>query len=223
MKNLIVIGAWGSGKTELALHFALKLSESGTRPVSLVDLDITKPYFRSRELVETLRTAGIAVLSNSLGYEADLPALSPAIYGTIEREDPAVFDIGGDESGSRVLGRFSSFFNQAGYRMLMVINPYRPDSRNARTIGRLAEKMENKSRLKIHGLIANPNLGNETTAGDWLFGRETVFKVAQSMDKPLLYTTVGPGLRDRIRQDNYTEELLYLKLMVKPPWEFEGR
>ena len=44
----IVIGHYGSGKTEFSVNYALKLKSLGEK-VALVDLDVVNLYFRSRE------------------------------------------------------------------------------------------------------------------------------------------------------------------------------
>ena len=45
---LVLVGNYGSGKTEISLNLALKLARRGEK-VTLVDLDIVNPYFRSSE------------------------------------------------------------------------------------------------------------------------------------------------------------------------------
>ena len=69
-KYLIIIGNFGSGKTELALNIAFEAAE--TKKVTFVDLDIVNPYFRSTERKAELEAAGIRLLSPSftnLGVE----------------------------------------------------------------------------------------------------------------------------------------------------------
>ena len=44
----LVAGHYGTGKTEFAVNLALALAGEGAQ-VSLADLDIVNPYFRSRE------------------------------------------------------------------------------------------------------------------------------------------------------------------------------
>ena len=44
----IIIGHYGSGKSEFSINYAVKLAEMG-RKVTLADIDIVNMYFRSRE------------------------------------------------------------------------------------------------------------------------------------------------------------------------------
>ncbi len=101
----IFAGRFGSGKTECAVNFAVQLAQ-GRYPTAtgwtqtppsfnshprLVDLDIVTPYFRTRELGETLRPMGIVVVSPAeVGRYLDLPAISPEILGAIEARAPWV-------------------------------------------------------------------------------------------------------------------------------------
>ena len=60
---LVLVGNYGSGKTEISLNLALKLARRGEK-VTLVDLDIVNPYFRSRERRDLLESAGIRLISS---------------------------------------------------------------------------------------------------------------------------------------------------------------
>ena len=53
----VICGHYGSGKTNLALNMALKLAESG-KAVTIVDMDIVNPYFRTTDYVEILKEKG---------------------------------------------------------------------------------------------------------------------------------------------------------------------
>ena len=51
-------GHYGSGKTNLAVNWAMHLRETG-KPVLVADLDIVNPFFRSAEQGERLKRAGV--------------------------------------------------------------------------------------------------------------------------------------------------------------------
>ena len=42
----VILGRFGSGKTEFALNYAIKAADSGKKTV-LADLDLVNPYFTS--------------------------------------------------------------------------------------------------------------------------------------------------------------------------------
>lgn len=64
MKNRIHIftGHFGSGKTEVALNFALQEKKKG-EDVVIVDLDIVNPYFRTNDARNVLMKNGIKVVA----------------------------------------------------------------------------------------------------------------------------------------------------------------
>jgi RecA/RadA recombinase len=160
----VLVGAFGCGKTELAVNFAMRMNDAG-RDVALVDIDILKPMFRSRDKRLRLSELGVRVVSSVADYEdADIPALSPAIYGVIEdQSQDVVIDVGGDDDGARVLGRFRNVLERAGYEMLYVVNTRRPFSSTPEEIVNMVVAVEQASRLKCTALVSNTNLGSESS------------------------------------------------------------
>ena len=106
----VIVGHYGSGKTEFSVNYVLKLAEQGKK-TALVDLDIANPYFRSRERRQLLEGKGIQVFSNAFGYDitADLPAITARIKAPLEDESfQTVVDAGGNDSGARILNQFGN-------------------------------------------------------------------------------------------------------------------
>ena len=80
----VLTGNYGSGKTELALNIALRLAGAGKK-VTLVDLDIVNPYFRSAEKAAEMEAAGIRVLMPTFAMTTvDIPALPAEIQSVFE-------------------------------------------------------------------------------------------------------------------------------------------
>ena len=92
-------GHYGSGKTNIALNYARWLKRQGI-PVTIADLDIVNPYFRTKDSEEILGKAGVRVLSQQFANSnVDLPALPQEMYSiTDDKAYHAVADIGGDEA-----------------------------------------------------------------------------------------------------------------------------
>ena len=68
-------GHYGSGKTNIAVNYALHLKALGERVV-IADLDIVNPYFRTRDSLKELNEAGIQLVSSAFANtNVDLPAL----------------------------------------------------------------------------------------------------------------------------------------------------
>ena len=80
-KLIIVIGAYGSGKSEYSINLARSFMEEGKDTV-LVDLDVVNPYFRSRDVRDEFAKIGIEVVAPDGQFShADLPMLSQKLNG----------------------------------------------------------------------------------------------------------------------------------------------
>jgi hypothetical protein len=128
----VIIGHYGSGKTEFAVNYALKLAEEGKK-VAIADLDVVNPYFRSREKAEMMEAKGIKVIASSINAPAiDVPAISAAVLVPFQDKSvEGILDVGGDPAGARVLGRYQAEFKKNEYDMFCVINANRPETDTA--------------------------------------------------------------------------------------------
>ena len=100
-------GHYGSGKTEAAVNFAVKLKRQG-RNTALIDLDIVNPFFRSADARELLETLGIRTeFPLYANTNVDVPALT-GVMGALIRDEAydVVLDVGGDDLGAKALGRY---------------------------------------------------------------------------------------------------------------------
>jgi hypothetical protein len=185
-----------------------------------VDLDIVNPYFRSRDITTELGKAGIEVASTQPGLEqADLPALSPRILAFLQ--DPrfkVVFDVGGDPVGARALGRFQPYFRKEAYDFWIVVNPFRPDTRNVAEASRLIAAVEQAGRLHPNGLVANINLGSETTLDLWREGNEFIRELSAGLGMPLIHQMVEADFYEQNRAFFTGPEVFPVKLRMLPPW-----
>ena len=121
-KRIVVVGHYGSGKTEFSLNLAFRLREQGEK-VTIVDLDVVNPYFRTADAVKELKAQGIRVIvPEYANTNVDVPALPPDIFAAFETEGTVIFDVGGDDDGAIVLGRFFSRFQETPYDMLGAVS-----------------------------------------------------------------------------------------------------
>ena len=223
----IFTGAFGSGKTELSVNFAAKLSDEYGK-VSLLDVDIVKPLFRSRELKASMGKRKVKVVSTIPNLEmSDLPALSPEIFSSLEGDScQVVMDVGGDDDGARVLGMFRDKINRAGYDMLYVINTRRPFTSNVDEVMFMLESVRQACRIDVHGIVANTNLGDESTLGMTLEGLEVIREVSKLSGIPVRFMCINrPAIKemDEIRRLSILEELpvFIMDRFMLPPWEKE--
>ncbi|MEG1431335.1 ATP-binding protein [Eubacterium sp.] len=191
----IITGHYGSGKTEFALNYALARHEQG-ESVILADMDIVNTYFRSRERSMQLEKLGISVLSSSIIQDnVDLPAVSAAIDGVLRGGmQSCVIDLGGNDVGTRPLGRLHPIIDQEELDVYIVVNTNRPDTATASGICRQIEALERASGYRITGLVNNTNLIWESTA-DNLKASDSILRcVAERTGIPVRYTAYVPSI-----------------------------
>jgi hypothetical protein len=217
----VISGAFGTGKTEVAINLAIGLREQGRDPVTLVDLDIVNPYFRSRQKAYELEQLGIRVVSSVEGLEnADLPALSPEINACFDRKDgPVVFDLGGSDLGGVVAAYLHRGFAGEPCRHWLVVNPYRPFNQTAEATVEMAERIAARARLPITGMIANPHLIGETTTAVIREGFAEVRKISRY---PLVCLSVMEDYYTPGALDDLAVKVLVLRKQMKQPWEPGG-
>lgn len=154
-------GHYGSGKTNLAVNFALHLAEQG-QAVTIADLDIVNPYFRTKDSAELLARAGIPLISPAYANtNVDLPALPREVYELVARRDRyAVLDIGGDDRGAYALGRYAPMIlEENDYEMLFVVNLHRPLTKTPADALEVMREIEVAGGIPFTGIVNNSNLG----------------------------------------------------------------
>ena len=213
---LLLCGHYGSGKTNIAVNLAQEIRREYPT-VTLADLDIVNPYFRSKDSAAELEEAGIRLIcSNFANSNVDIPALPPDLYAlTDDRRMRAVIDVGGDDRGALVLGRLApAILEENDYEMLMVINRYRPLTRDAASTVEVMREIEAASAgIRFTALVNNSNLGVETTAEDVLASVQYANEVAAMSGLPVVMTTVDERLEEELKDK--ISNLFSLKLQKK--------
>jgi hypothetical protein len=217
----VISGAFGTGKTEIAINLALRLREEGHERVTLVDLDIVNLYFRSRQKAYDLEQRGIHVVSSVQGMEnADLPALSPEIYASFDRKDgPVVFDLGGSDLGGTVASCFHQGFVGETSNHWLVVNPFRPFNDTPEATVEMAERIAARARLPVTGMIANPHMLDETTPEVIMDG---LARVRQITRYPLIYLAVMDRFYTPGAFASAGVPVLVITKQMKQPWEAGG-
>lgn len=212
---ILLSGHYGSGKTNIAVNLSLYLKKFRGR-VTLADIDIVNPYFRSRDSAADLEAAGVRLISSAFASSnVDLPALPQDVYAiTDDRGMTAVIDVGGDDRGALALGRWrDAILEENDYEMLLVINRFRPLTRDAASTLEVMQEIEAAARMRFTAVVNNSNLGNETTAETVLSSQDYAASVCQATGLPLKMTTVRadllPALEGRI------DNLFPLELQAK--------
>ena len=189
-------GHYGSGKTNIAVNYALYLRSLGNE-VAIADIDIVNPYFRSKDSEAELRAAGVDVIALPFANSnLDLPALPPEVYSLVRsHKRMAVFDVGGDDRGAYALGRYvPDILAENDYDMFFVVNFCRPLTRTPEEAMEVLHEIEDACHIPFTGIINNSNLGTETTAELVDSSRAKAEQLAKLSGLPIVMTTAEESL-----------------------------
>ena len=215
----LLVGHFGSGKTEIALNGALDLAAAGER-TTLADLDVVKPYFRSRSARAILSDAGIELLApTGANVHADLPIIVPQIRSHLR--DPnrrLIMDVGGDDVGARVLGSLSDVVPFDDTDCLLVLNFRRPSTPDPDSALQMIREIEVVGRVPVSGLISNTHLMEETTPAVVVDGYRQAVETARLADVPLVAVTVAEDLMADLRQEEFECPVIAMRRVVMPPF-----
>jgi hypothetical protein len=214
----VITGHFGSGKTELAINYALMLADTQSK-VCLVDVDIVNPYFCSRDVKEDLDAHGIRLISaNPSLSNAELMVIPPEVISIFnDKTYQVVVDVGGDDMGAVALGQYNRYFQEEPYEMYFVINIHRPLTSSQQQVMDYIGSIETASRLKVTHLISNANMSYETTAEDVLAGDKFVAELAKVMNIPHKYTVCRRDLHGQV-EGQTSGTLFDIDVYMKTPW-----
>ncbi|MBQ7117345.1 MAG: hypothetical protein IJN88_03960 [Clostridia bacterium] len=200
---ILFAGHYGSGKTNIAVNFSVRLKEEGF-PVLIADLDIVNPYFRTKDSEKELAEKGIELIcSEFANTNLDIPSLPKNMYRVVnDKKFRAVMDIGGDDAGAIALGRFAPFISEENdYEMIFVANFFRPLTRSAEEAYEVMQEIEAASSLKFTAIVNNSNLGSETTAEDIVTTFDETEKLSSLSSLPVLFTSCEKKLCEKIKNN----------------------
>lgn len=210
----------GSGKTEISINFSRMLQQRGER-VSLIDLDIINPYFRTRLAKDNLAEQGLKVICPP-GHlvNADVPALTPAIRGALQSgEGYCVCDVGGDDVGAIALGMYKPYLVEGNFDLFFVVNTCRPFTRDFDGVYKMMQGIETTSRLKVTGIVSNTNLGRHTDVDTIVNGYEKACSIAAQLGLPVVFLASPENLVNEVEERLPGVPVLPLEFFMRPPWE----
>jgi hypothetical protein len=220
----LLTGHYGSGKTEIAVNLAMALRAAGAE-VGLVDLDLVKPYFRCRLARADLAAAGVRLVApEGPRLFADLPILLPEAAAAPGGSAPArrvVLDVGGADTGARVLGSLPAL-GGAGVDVLFVVNCRRPFAEDLAGLRAMLADVQAAARLRVTGLVANGHLMQETTPAVVREGLRAARALESATGVPLRFAAVLAGLaREMEAQADGLDGLPLLPLTryIRAPFE----
>ena len=196
-------GHYGSGKTNIAVNYALRLAREG-KAVCIADLDIVNPYFRTKDSAKVLEEAGVSLISPQFANtNVDLPALPAEAYRLVtDRATYGIMDIGGDDRGAYALGRYvPGILEENNYRMIFVANCYRPLTRTPEEAMEVMREIEDACKLKFTDIVNNSNLGTETTVETVTASAEYMAKLSELSGLPIFATTAVAAVAEKLPEE----------------------
>jgi len=216
-KLTVLAGLNGSGKTTIAVNIALFLAKHQVKPrfdeVLLADLDIVNPYFRSKDAEKALLEANVTFVSSEYaGSGLEAPSLPKTVEGMFYAPGYVIADVGGDEAGATVLGRYTKKIQVIQDKQFyLVFNPYRLLTQTVPDTKELIHNIEKVSRLQFTGILYNPNLGASTTAEDVRRMLPLVNELAKETNLPITATCVLRHLTPQLQdiENLFCMDLIY--------------
>jgi hypothetical protein len=196
----IFAGHYGSGKTNIAINYALCLKKERKKAeVALVDLDIVNPYFRANDSAALLTKNGIRVITGEYANtNLDAPAIPVQAISLFDNKNLyGIIDLGGDDRGAVAIGRYKEHIqNEQSKNILLVVNCYRPLSRSAEEIITIKNEIEAAAGFQFNGIVNNSNLGAATCVNDILKTLAAVNEVSSKISLPVIMTCVDERLKE---------------------------
>lgn len=215
----IVTGHYGSGKTNVTANLAIELASRGEK-VTVVDLDIVNPYFRTADFGELFEGKNIELVKSVYANtNLDIPAISFDLERIATDEGYVFIDVGGDDDGATALGRYAESFLPFAEEIdfFYVVNGYRYLTREAREARELLAAIEFSSHMRATAVINNSNLGEETSAVTVLAKVDFGEEVAKLVNLPLAMVTAPTACK--CKELDKVEKLAYNNIYVKQIWQ----
>lgn len=214
----VFTGHFGSGKTEIAINYAINLAKEGKKVV-IVDLDIVNPYFCVRDVRKKLEEHGIRVIASSPELvNAELMVVPAEIISVFnDKSYEVVMDVGGDDSGAIALGQYNRFFKEEPYDMFFVVNTNRPFTSDNADIKEYIKAIERASRLTVTHLISNTNLSYETLEQHIIDGDKVIALLSKELNIPHAYTVCSKDFEEKMK-GKLQGEIFGIDIHMLPPW-----
>lgn len=215
-KKLIVItGHYGCGKTNTAINIALKLAKAG-EPVTIIDLDVVNPYFRTSDREDLFNENNIKLVAPLFANSnVDIPAISSEVDRILDNLNGyVIIDVGGDDAGATVLGRYAKQISKYDFDLFYVFSAYRFMTDNPQKCVEMLRDIEINSKLKATALINNSNIGVNTTKEDIEKSVEFAESLEFKTSLEVKFTCVNKEIKNI-----YTNNIFYIENYIKPVWE----
>ena len=214
----VVCGHYGTGKTNLSINLALDCAKEGDK-VTLIDMDVVNPYFRSSDYADILSESGVRVLGpNFANSNLDTPSLPAAIGDAISEGERVIIDVGGDDAGATALGVYRRQLSEAEPQVLYVVNKYRSQTTVPEEAVEILSEIERAAGIKADHIVNNSHLKQYTDERTIMESVPFAEEVSRLTGLPILFTTTPDGvvLLSKI------PHIYHVRVYVRTPWEQAG-
>jgi hypothetical protein len=220
----LFFGGFGSGKTEVAVNFCVRMRQASRR-VAIADIDIVNPYFRSREVRREMRDLGIDVLiPEETLVDADLPVIKPEVQGALETSPGlVVMDVGGDPAGARVVASMARLLKKDDYTAHLVLNSRRPFTATVEGALKMMRGIGDTAGLAITSIVANSHLVDETTPEVIDEGVALAERLAAATGAEVAFASVMREMLDRFDAARCGCPVMVMDRFMLPPWRLSER
>jgi hypothetical protein len=223
---VIIVGNYGSGKTEVAVNLAFHHKQLGIH-VQVADLDLVNPYFRAREVRKEFERMGIEViLPPEELMQADLPILMPQVAGLdCKPGNLVILDVGGDDVGATVLATLQYAFRRmkGPVIMMQVINPYRPNTQSIDGCLQMQRSIESRAGMPVKKWIGNAHMLEETSLEHFRRGHEFMNSLQAASGTEVEFVTAPHELLPLIEKEQSNWPVLPIHRQLVPPWKKAAR
>jgi hypothetical protein len=231
----VVCGHYGAGKTNLSLNLA-RDARANYEHLTLIDLDVVNPYFRSTDYRQFVEELDIMLLGPVYGgSNLDTPSLSPGIETAIREAGAGyavIIDAGGDPDGVRALARFADSIlqreQQPRYELAFVCNFRRPDTATVEGNLEIIAQIEQASKLQVTQIIGNTHLKASTSAEVIVQAATPTVELAQRLGVPLVGITAPRALAADVQAQlalapqTANLPVIPIDIIVGTNWELAG-
>ena len=185
----------------------MKTDKKTGKEVSIYDLDIVNPYFRTVDAKNDLEKNGVElVVSPFAETNVDIPAMNAMSYKINDDKSRfAVIDLGGDDRGALALGRFTEkIIEENDYSFVFVANVYRPETKTIDGLLEIKEEIESVAKIKFNAIVNNSNLSNLTTFEDIKKSFDLINEFSIKTNIPIIFTSVDRKVYNKLQnKENY--------------------
>lgn len=182
----IFIGHFGSGKTEVAVNYALQMSKY-KKDITVLDFDIVNPYFRAADARVLLNNNEIStIIPMYANSNVDIPALTGEVNKIFEDEKiNAILDVGGDDLGAKAVSCYREKIMECDYDLFFVVNVNRPMTDTVDKIVEMYNEIIASAGIVPTALINNTHAMQYTTLDMIVEAQKMVEQAAEIIGIPV--------------------------------------